>query len=130
MAPTKIGPFLSQSAMRHVPQDAVRSLWSRVRQAARPTGEDVRVVEQPIEHGGDRRGVAEELAPVLHGPVRGEQRGGALVTAHDDFESPARQQPTQAAIHRGQEAAHLRVGGRRGRVKLERAVPGFGEDSI
>ena len=45
------------------------------------------------------------------------------------IESPARQQPTQAAIRRGQEAAHLLVGGRRGRVKLERAVSGFGEDS-
>src|SRR6266436_5522036 len=43
-----------------------------------PTREHVRVVEEPVEHRGDGRGVAEELAPVLHGPIRREQRRGAL----------------------------------------------------
>ena len=47
--------------------------------AARPTGEHVRVVEQAVEHRGDGRGVAEKLAPVVHGTVRGEQRRRALV---------------------------------------------------
>jgi len=39
----------------------------------------VRVVEQAIEQRGDGGGVAEELAPVFHRTVRGDQRRGALV---------------------------------------------------
>ena len=40
--------------------------------AARAAGEDVRVVEQPIEQRGHGGGIAEELAPILDGPVRGD----------------------------------------------------------
>ena len=54
--------------------------------AARSTGKDVRVVKEAVEHRGDGRGVAEELAPVLHGTVRREQRGGPLVAPHHDLE--------------------------------------------
>ena len=42
--------------------------------AARAALEDVRVMEQPIEERGDGGGVAEELAPVVDGPVRGQER--------------------------------------------------------
>ncbi len=44
------------------------------------------MVEEPVEEGGDGGGVAEELAPVLDRTIRGEQRGGAFVAAHDDLE--------------------------------------------
>ena len=43
-------------------------------------------MEQTIEHRGDGRGIAKQFAPVLDGPVRGEQRRGPLVAAHHDFE--------------------------------------------
>ncbi len=42
--------------------------------AAWAAREDVRVVEQPIEQRGDGGGIAEELASVLDGPVRGDER--------------------------------------------------------
>src|SRR2546425_1414510 len=86
---TEIGAFLRQSAMRH--PSVARS--GRVPLAVEPgapapgpTREHVRVVEEPVEHRGDGRGVAEELAPVLHGPIRREQRRGALVAPHHDLE--------------------------------------------
>lgn len=41
--------------------------------ATRAACEDVRVVQQPIEQGGDGGGIAEELAPILDGAVRGEE---------------------------------------------------------
>jgi hypothetical protein len=44
------------------------------------------VVEQAIEDRCDGGGVPEELAPVLDGPVRGEDRAGALVPPHHEFE--------------------------------------------
>src|SRR5262245_43935362 len=43
-------------------------------------------MEQAIEHRSDSGGIAEELAPVLHGPVRREQRRRPLVAAHQDLE--------------------------------------------
>ena len=43
-------------------------------------------MEQPIEQRGDGRGVAEQLAPVVDGAVRCEQRRRALVAAHDQLE--------------------------------------------
>ena len=44
------------------------------------------MVEQAIEHRGDRGGVAEQPSPVVDGPVRGEQRARPLVAAHDQLE--------------------------------------------
>src|SRR5437867_9736968 len=38
------------------------------------TGQDVGMVEEPIEQRRDGSGVAEELAPVFHGAIRGDQR--------------------------------------------------------
>ena len=43
-------------------------------------------MEQAVEERGDGRGVAEELPPVLDGTIRGEDRGGPLVAAHDELE--------------------------------------------
>ena len=43
-------------------------------------------MEQAVEERGDGRGVAEELAPVVDGAVRREDRGGALVASHDELE--------------------------------------------
>ena len=44
------------------------------------------MMQQPIEQGGDRGGVAKQLAPVFDGTVRGDQRRGTLVAAHDDLQ--------------------------------------------
>ena len=54
--------------------------------AARAALEHVSVMQQAIEHGGDGGAVAEQLAPVVHGSVRCNQRAGAFVAAHDDFQ--------------------------------------------
>ena len=43
-------------------------------------------MEEAIQQRRDGGGVAEELAPVLDRPVRGEHRGGPLVAAHDQLE--------------------------------------------
>jgi hypothetical protein len=42
-------------------------------------------MEQAIEQGADRGGIAEQLAPV-HGAIRGEERRDSFVSAHDDLE--------------------------------------------
>jgi hypothetical protein len=39
-----------------------------------------------IEHGGNRRAIAEEFAPVVYRPVRGQQNAGALMASHYDFQ--------------------------------------------
>jgi len=44
------------------------------------------MVEEPIEERGDGGGIAQELAPVFHRAVGRDERGGALVAAHDDLE--------------------------------------------
>jgi hypothetical protein len=45
----------------------------------------VGVVQQPIQEGAGG-GVAEELAPVLDGAVRGDERGGPFIAPHDDLQ--------------------------------------------
>jgi hypothetical protein len=42
--------------------------------------------EETVEDGGCGGDVAEKGAPVLCGSVRGNDRGGGLVTAHEDLE--------------------------------------------
>jgi hypothetical protein len=59
------------------------------------------VVEQAVKHGGDGRGIAEEPAPVVDGPVRGDHRAGPFVAAHDEFE--------QVLGGAGGELAHAQV---------------------
>src|SRR5215472_5618316 len=44
------------------------------------------VVQQPVQHGADGGNIAEQLAPVLHRPVRREQGAGAFIAAHNDLE--------------------------------------------
>ena len=44
------------------------------------------VLEKPVEHGRDRRRIAEQLAPGLDRAVRGQNRAGPLVAPHDDLE--------------------------------------------
>ena len=43
-------------------------------------------MQQPVEQRGDGGGVAEQLSPVVDGSIRGEHRGGPLVTTHDQLE--------------------------------------------
>ena len=47
--------------------------------------QDVTVVAQPVEHGGDGGAVTEQLAPVFHRTVS-KQCAGTFVTTHHDFE--------------------------------------------
>ena len=58
-------------------------------------------MEQAVKHGGDGRGIAEEPAPVVDGPVRGDHRAGPFVAAHDEFE--------QVLGGAGGELAHAQV---------------------
>jgi len=48
--------------------------------------EHMAVMQQPIEHRADRGHISDQLAPVFHRPIRREQRTGAFIAAHDDFE--------------------------------------------
>jgi hypothetical protein len=43
-------------------------------------------MEEPVQHGGHGGGVAEELAPVVDGTVRGDQRRRPLVAPHHDLQ--------------------------------------------
>jgi hypothetical protein len=46
----------------------------------------MRVMEQAIEEGGDGCGISEELAPIIDGTIRRQQRRRAFVAAHDQLE--------------------------------------------
>ena len=74
---------------RHRPVDASRgapvALEPRA-PAARPAGQDVGVVEEPIQERGDGGRVAEELSPVLDWTIRSDQGGGSFVAPHDDLQ--------------------------------------------
>jgi hypothetical protein len=53
-------------------------------------GDDLAVVEQPVEdHGGDDR-IAEHGSPLADGAVRGDQHGTALVASRDQLEEQMR----------------------------------------
>ena len=68
---------------------------------ARAALEDVAVMQQAVEHGGDGGDVAEQFSPVFDGTVRSQQCAGALVAAHDDL---------QQILGRGQrQLAHAEV---------------------
>jgi hypothetical protein len=54
--------------------------------AARAAFENVSVVQKTIQHGGDGGTITEQLPPVFHGSVRGNQRAGSLVASHDNFQ--------------------------------------------
>ena len=78
-------------------------------------------MEQSIKERGDGRRVAEELAPVVDGSVRRQQRRGAFVTPHDHFEQvfggSVRELPHAEVVDDEQ-----RVGREVGEVGLARAV--------
>jgi hypothetical protein len=48
--------------------------------AARAAFENVSVVQQPIQHGGDCGTITEQLSPVFNGSVRCNQGAGSLVS--------------------------------------------------
>ena len=80
-------------------------------------------MEQSIEECGDCGGVAEELAPIVDGPIRREDRRGAFVAAHDQLEqifgSGVRELAHAEVVHDEQ-----RDGGEVSEVLLARAVEG------
>jgi len=41
-------------------------------------------MQQPIEEGGDRRRVPEELSPIIYGTFEVRSVDGSLVAAHDE----------------------------------------------
>ena len=89
MPAIEIGAFLRQSAPRHVGGEGSGRTPVAVEAcppAARAAREDVRVMKQAVEHGGDGRGIAEELPPVLHGTIRSQQGGRPFVPAHNDLQ--------------------------------------------
>jgi hypothetical protein len=44
------------------------------------------MMEEAIEHGGDGRAVAQELAPVLHRSVRRQYCAGTFIASHYDLQ--------------------------------------------
>jgi hypothetical protein len=50
------------------------------------TFENVPVMQQAIQHGGNSGAVAEQFAPVFYGSVGGQQCARAFVAAHDDLQ--------------------------------------------
>ena len=46
----------------------------------------MRMMQQTIEERGDGCGVAEELAPIIDGTIRRQQRRCPLVASHDDLQ--------------------------------------------
>ena len=44
------------------------------------------MVQEAVEEGGDGRGIAEQLPPVVDRPIRGEERARAFVPAHHELE--------------------------------------------
>src|SRR5208282_5066093 len=47
--------------------------------------ENMAVMEEAIEHGGNGGAVAEQFAPVIHRSIRSKQSAGALIATHYDF---------------------------------------------
>ena len=48
------------------------------------------MVKQAIQHGCHGRIVAQKFAPVFDRPIRGEERAGPLIPAHDELEEVLR----------------------------------------
>ena len=70
---------------RLLPPRSLRVASSRNRQLGAPASraalEHVAVMQNAVQHGGDGRHIAQQLAPVLDRPVGGQQRAGALIAA-------------------------------------------------
>jgi len=54
--------------------------------ASRTAFEHMAVVQEPVQHGRDGGAVAEQLTPVINGPVRRDERTDPLIAAHDDLQ--------------------------------------------
>ena len=65
---------------------ACKSGWTLVRQLRGPHLRTWPWWRRAVEERGDRGGIAQQLAPVLDGAIGRDERGGALVAAHDDLE--------------------------------------------
>ena len=90
---------------------------------------DVTVVQQAIEHGGDRGAVTEQFSPILDRTIRRHHSAGPFIAAHDDL---------QDVLGRGGgELAHTEIiddeqrhGGQQFHVLFARAVDGRFSDFI
>ena len=75
---------------------SVGSVWTRPRSrffepvAVAFEGDDVGVVDEPVDHGGGDDFVAEYLAPAAEGLVGGDDETGALVAGGDELEEQVR----------------------------------------
>ena len=49
-------------------------------------GDDVTVMQQSVEDGGDHHGITEHLAPLADRPVAGDQQAAAFVAPGDQLE--------------------------------------------
>ena len=58
-------------------------------------------MQESVEHGGDGGSIAEQLAPVFDGPIRGEERADPFVPAHDQLK--------EVFTGRGRQLAHSQV---------------------
>ena len=54
--------------------------------AAWAASENMSVMQQPIQHGGDGGTIAEQLSPVFNWSVGRNKRAGSLIASHDDFQ--------------------------------------------
>src|ERR1700694_5407893 len=64
-------------------------LWRQVyfrTPTPRTAFENMPMMEEAIEHGGDGGAIAQQFAPVVDGSVRGEQSTGALIASHHDLQ--------------------------------------------
>jgi hypothetical protein len=48
--------------------------------------EHMPVSEKIAEHGTDRSGLVQQFSSALSGTIRGQERAGAFVAPHDDFQ--------------------------------------------
>ena len=53
--------------------------------AAAGDGDDLGMMQEPVEDGGGGRHIADQLAPVLQRPIGGHHRGFGFVPPHDDL---------------------------------------------
>jgi hypothetical protein len=44
------------------------------------------MMEKKVEHGRDSRAICQQLTPVLHRSVRGDQCAGVLIASHHDLQ--------------------------------------------
>jgi hypothetical protein len=80
----------SASALRRPERRFSRSHRSRCDRSVAADGDDVAVMEQPVEDGGGDDGVAEGGAPFPDRAVAGDQQAAALIAPRDELEEEMR----------------------------------------